>query len=173
MKKNEVQIGQTYLAKVSDKVVPVRIDAESRHGGWDATNMSTNKRVRIKSAQRLRGEVKAGGKAKTDNAERPSTPTAEPTATAETKPTRKPRDPAKPRKLSLLDAAAQVLAKASDPMSAKQMVEEVTAAALWSSPKGKTPSATLYAAIIREISGKGAQARFRKTDRGLFAAAAT
>src|SRR5690606_36696476 len=55
MKKDEVKIGGTYLAKVTDKVVPVRIDGEHRNGGWDATNMVTNKKVRIKSAQRLRG----------------------------------------------------------------------------------------------------------------------
>ena len=33
---------------------------------------------------------------------------------------------------------------------------------------GKTPSATLYAAIIREISKKGKDARFAKVDRGRF-----
>jgi hypothetical protein len=166
MKKNEITIGGTYLAKVSDKVVPVRIDAESRHGGWDATNLATNKRVKIKSAQRLRGEVKAGNKPQAEKAE-PSKPEAN-TTTAEKK-ARKPRDPAKPRKVSLLDAAAQVLAESTEPMTAKQMVDAVTTKGLWSSPKGKTPHATLYAAILRETGAKGADARFRKTDRGLFA----
>ena len=37
MKKKDVKVGQTYLAKVSGKVVRVRIDRESRHGGWNAT----------------------------------------------------------------------------------------------------------------------------------------
>jgi len=55
MKKNEVKVGSAYLAKVSDKVVPVRITGESRYGGWDAVNEKTRKTVRIKSAQRLRG----------------------------------------------------------------------------------------------------------------------
>jgi len=57
MKKNEVKIGNTYTAKVSGKIAKVRIDAESRHGGWDATNVETKKKVRIKSAQRLRSEA--------------------------------------------------------------------------------------------------------------------
>jgi len=57
MKKNEVRIGGIYAAKVSDRLVQVRIEAESRHGGWDATNLATGKKVRIKSARRLRGEV--------------------------------------------------------------------------------------------------------------------
>jgi len=32
-----------------------------------------------------------------------------------------------------------------------------------------SPSATLYAAIVREISAKGKGARFKKTERGRFA----
>ncbi len=65
MKKNEVQIGNTYTAKVSGKIAKVRIDAESRHGGWDATNLETKKKVRIKSAQRLRAEAGPPPKAST------------------------------------------------------------------------------------------------------------
>ncbi|MCL4198916.1 MAG: hypothetical protein KJZ69_15620 [Phycisphaerales bacterium] len=57
MKKDQVRIGGTYTAKVSGKIAKVRIDAESKHGGWDATNVETKKKVRIKSAQRLRSEV--------------------------------------------------------------------------------------------------------------------
>ena len=38
----------------------------------------------------------------------------------------------------------------------------------WTSPAGKTPAATLSAAIHREIANKGHQARFRKVQRGKF-----
>jgi hypothetical protein len=72
-------------------------------------------------------------------------------------------------KLSALDAAAQVLADAQEPMTAKGMIEAMAAKGLWTSPGGKTPQATLYSAILREINTKGAEARFQKTDRGLFA----
>ncbi len=57
MKKNDVKIGNTYTAKVSGTIAKVRIDAENRNGGWDATNLATKKKVRIKSAQRLRAEA--------------------------------------------------------------------------------------------------------------------
>ena len=57
MTKNEVKIGGVYAAKVTNKLVQVRIEAESRYGGWDATNLATGKKVRIKSAQRLRAEA--------------------------------------------------------------------------------------------------------------------
>jgi HB1, ASXL, restriction endonuclease HTH domain len=72
-------------------------------------------------------------------------------------------------KLSALDAAAKVLGESKEPMNTKQMVEQMAAKGYWTSPGGKTPSATLYSAITREIDTKGAEARFKKTDRGMFA----
>ena len=59
MKKDEIKIGRHYSAKVSDRLTVVRIDAENPRGGWDATNCATGKKVRIKSAQRLRGTASA------------------------------------------------------------------------------------------------------------------
>jgi len=55
MRKHEVKVGGRYVAKMSDKLTLVRIDRENPHGGWDARNTATGKKVRIKSAQRLRG----------------------------------------------------------------------------------------------------------------------
>ena len=78
--------------------------------------------------------------------------------------------PAKEKKLSAIDAAAQVLAASKEPMNAKQMIEAMAAKGLWTSPGGKTPHATLYSAIIREIATKGKESRFVKKDRGQFAA---
>ena len=69
-----------------------------------------------------------------------------------------------------LDAAAKVLAKAGEPLSSKQMVERMLEKGYWQTG-GKTPAATIYAAILREIQKKGEQSRFRKTDRGRFALA--
>ena len=69
-----------------------------------------------------------------------------------------------------LDAAAKVLAEAKEPMSCKAIVERMLAQGLWKTG-GKTPSATIYAAIIREIAKKGDKARFRKVERGKFSLA--
>jgi len=76
----------------------------------------------------------------------------------------------KPKRVSALNAAAEVLKASDTPMRAKEMIEAMAARGLWSSPNGKTPEATLYAAIIREIATKGDAARFHKTERGLFTA---
>lgn len=82
----------------------------------------------------------------------------------------KPKPEKKPKALSGLDAAAKVLEASGKPMNAKDIVAAAEAKGLWKSKSGKTPWATVYAAMIREIEAKGRDARFKKTDRGLFVA---
>ena len=95
---------------------------------------------------------------------------AAPAAATETKPAKAKKEP-KPKRVSALDAAAQVLAAGKEPMNCMAMIEAMATQGLWSSPGGATPHATLYSAIIREIATKGAESRFVKKDRGMFAAA--
>ena len=162
---------------MSGKVVQVRIDAENPHGGWDATNLATKKKVRIKSAQRLRGaapkaEATDEKKAKVEAWRKEvAAKTAQPDpaldkAVADAKNTRaakaaKAARSKQPKKAGCLDAAVQVLADAKKPLQADEMVKRMLAKGLWKT-KGKTPEATLYAAIIREIGAKGKAARFRR-----------
>ena len=108
------------------------------------------------------------------NEEIDMSPKAATKKTATKKPTKKaaPKKAAKAKadgKLSALDAAAKVLAESKEPMTTKAMVEAMAAKGYWSSPGGKTPWATLYSAILREIQVKGADSRFKKSDRGTFA----
>ena len=210
MKKADVKVGSLYAAKVSGKVVPVRIDAANPRGGWDATNTVTKKQVRIKSARRLRGpwpkkgaksdatakaaakdatranvggegaaqgDAKAARKAKVDAwrkdvAAKVAKPdpeldkaiaAAEKDRKAKAKKAKTPRE----KKPSLLDLAAEVLAKAKEPMDTRTIVEKVLATGRWQT-KGQTPSATLYSAIIREIGTKKDDSRFMKVERGKF-----
>ncbi len=210
MKKDQVQVGGTYMAKVSGGVVPVQIREErwvgEAHKGWTGVNTQSGRPVTIKSAQRLRrlagekpavagnsGEVAPGGgeaptavvaagspvpptggkpaakkavkAGKPANAKADSKPAKGAKPAKETKP---PKGP--PSKLSGLDAAAKVLADAKKSMNCKEIVAEAYKKNLWKS-EGATPEATIYAAIIREISAKGGDARFKKTERGQFAAA--
>jgi len=64
-----------------------------------------------------------------------------------------------------------VLAEKRTPMNTREMIEAMSAKGYWTSPGGKTPHATLYSAILREIQVKGKEARFAKTERGKFALA--
>jgi hypothetical protein len=191
MKKADVKIGGQYFANVSGKRVEVRIEAEKSRGGWEATNLATGKQIHIKSAQRLLAAARGSAKSASPAPEQPTTgecprggdhewtetdgerfcakcsePAPAKTARKKTKRSDSPTE----RKLSAIDAAAKVLAEAAEPMNTKEMVDAMATKGYWSSPGGKTPHATLYSAVIREIAAKGDASRFRKTERGKFAA---
>lgn len=77
-------------------------------------------------------------------------------------------------KLSLLSAAAAVLAEGDEPLNCKRMIELAKERGLWVPGAGKTPEQTLYSAIMREIRDKGDAARFRKSPlRGHYLAPAS
>jgi hypothetical protein len=57
MTAKDVVIEGRYTAKVSNVVVTVQILNKSRYGGWDALNEATGRKVRIKSATKLRSIV--------------------------------------------------------------------------------------------------------------------
>jgi hypothetical protein len=148
MKKADVRIGGQYYATVTKTKVVVRIDAENANGGWDATNLSTGKKVRIKTAQRLQATAKSKS-----------------AATAGTK----AKTPANVKKLSCVGAALQVLTERGTAMNAKELIDAMQSKGYWASPDGKTPHATLYSAILRDLK-KGEASRFVKTERGRFTA---
>ncbi|MBX3388640.1 MAG: winged helix-turn-helix domain-containing protein [Phycisphaeraceae bacterium] len=75
--------------------------------------------------------------------------------------------------MSALDAAAEVLGRlakrdAVTGMSVKILIERMEKAGLWKSAGGKTPDATLYSAIIREIKIRRSESRFRRVSPGKF-----
>ena len=75
------------------------------------------------------------------------------------------------KKLSALEAAARVLAESKQPMSCPELIAAMADRGYWSSPSGKTPQATVSAAIQREIVVKKVQSRFKKTGPGRFTVA--
>jgi hypothetical protein len=84
---------------------------------------------------------------------------------------KEPKAPAaseQPEKLSALDAAARVLGESRQAMNCKELIETMAAKGYWTSPGGKSPAATLAAALLREIQTKKEASRFRKTEPGKF-----
>ena len=165
MKQSDVHIGGQYTAKVTHKLVVVKILNNNPLGGWDARNLSTGKMVRIKSAQRLRGFAK---KANT------SPPVAkegsDPSQSATNIKSTNTSQPVADKRLSALNAAAKVLSEAGEAMNCRQLIENIIEKDYWQ-PKnaGKTPQNTLHAAISKEIKTKGSESRFEKIGRGQFA----
>lgn len=185
MKKADVKVGGEYYATVSGKRCEVRIDAEKPRGGWDATNLATGKKILIKSAARLQSEVSSRrGRAKVTTEGNVTIVQNEP-ATVEVfggdsstvvgvlKKPRKSTVPnaasigASDKKMSCIAAALRVLGESSEPMNAQEMITAMEAKGYWTSPGGKTPHATLYSAILRDLA-KGDASRFVKTERGRF-----
>jgi hypothetical protein len=184
MKKAEVKIGGKYYANVSGNRVEIQIDAEKPRGGWDATNLATGKKILIKSAQRLQGEVGTRrGRAKVTTEGNVTVVENEPatvetiggvtaTAVAVLKKPRKAKTAdanadSGEKKLSCVTAAIKVLGESTEPMNAQELITAMEAKGYWTSPGGKTPHATLYSAILRDLA-KGDDSKFVKTERGRF-----
>jgi hypothetical protein len=77
------------------------------------------------------------------------------------------------KKLSALDAAAKVLSETGQAMTCQELIAAMAAKGYWSSPKGRTPASTLYAAMLRDMQNKGTDSRFIKIERGKFALRST
>ena len=134
--------------KTKERLRNLRIHKANEEAG-ETPNQEENESVATKKGK------------KTNGAEKKTSPKA-PKATRATK----KEDGGK---MSAIDAAAKVLEDVKGAaMNCKDMIEAMAARDYWTSPGGKTPAATLYSAILREISGKGKDARFKKADRGKF-----
>ena len=73
-----------------------------------------------------------------------------------------------PKRLSLVDAAYEVLKAERRPMNAAEMARLAVERGLWMAQGGKTPAQTLYARIFEEMR-HARRPRFRKASmRGLF-----
>ena len=57
MLKKEVEIGATYMVKVSGVVVPVRIVRLRPGGGWIGVSTASGREITIKSGRKLRQKV--------------------------------------------------------------------------------------------------------------------
>ena len=192
--KKTVEVGLVYSCKTGGSYVPVRIDKAAGKGRYDGMSMTDGKRVKVhakdirgngqtckdwhlshqkatgddgrkegqaalESAAKVAGKVlgvPVGVMPSGKRGKRPSTSGADRPAKAREK-----------KRPSGLDAAAQVLAEASEPLNTKVMVERMLAKGLWKT-SGRTPASTIYAAMIREIAAKGNASRFRKVERGKF-----
>jgi short subunit dehydrogenase-like uncharacterized protein len=121
------------------------------------------------TAKVSKGKKPTKGAAKKPAAEKPGA-----TAKPDRKPKAEKKAKAKPnagdKKLSAINAAHKVLADTGKAMNCQELIAAMTEKGLWTSPGGLTPHATLYSAILRELKAKGGESRFRKTEKGKFAA---
>jgi len=173
MRIENVKTGEAYMLKVGKNVVQVTVKSVDEKGKITVAT-AAGKTVTVADAGRLAVHREGRASAPDTNAPRAAhgarrkarTPKATNAASGRNVGQQGSPD-GKKKRLGLLSEAAAMLKEASQPMNAKEMVEAVLAKGQWAT-KGKTPEATLYAAIIREIAKKGGDARFVKTERGKF-----
>lgn len=108
--------------------------------------------------------------AATKNAKRPTT-SKKAASKEEVSAGRKTASEKGAKKVSALDAAARVLQEAGTALSCPELITAMAEKGYWKSPGGKTPQATLYSALTREIKTRGKDSRFKKAGPGKFASA--
>jgi antitoxin (DNA-binding transcriptional repressor) of toxin-antitoxin stability system len=174
MKLENVKVGEVYTLKVGKNMVAVKamsVDAK----GKITVSPASGKMITVADAGRLTARTVAddAGRHTAKQAahgapRKPSTPKATKAASGRNVGQQGAPKPPTAKEGSLMAAAINVMKAADKPMRPADVVETVLAKKLWTS-KGKTPGATLAAAIMREIARKGSLSRFKKTGPGLYA----
>jgi len=173
--KKRIELGLVYSARVGGAYMAVRADKSLGHGRYEGTTVrpdGTGATVKF-ATDAVRGDGLP--EAQWREKHTPKTNDLPIPEAGETAPTAKRRGDKKAKavpaekKTSGLDAAARVLREAGEPMNTADMVKTALEKGYWKT-EGKTPAATIYAAIIREIAAKGNAARFKKHERGVFVA---
>lgn len=71
-------------------------------------------------------------------------------------------------KMSLLNAAVEVLRQNGKPLNTREIVAKAVADGLWNSTGAKTPNQTLYGSIFREIATKKNPRSVKSAEKGKF-----
>ena len=147
---SEITVGTKVIVKVGRNEVEVTVTEITGHG-WKVKSQSTGREFEVRRIERIVAE--------------PEAEEAEP-ETEENAVNPAPESGSGPRpemKLSLLNAAAQVLAVCRAPMNCKEIVAKAVEMELWTPTGAKTPEQTLYSGIFREIKSTE-EPRFKKSE---------
>ena len=154
---SEITVGSIAIVKVGRNEVEVTVTEITAHG-WKVKSQSTGREFEVRRIERIltepvTEEVTEPEIEEEDNAVNPA-----PESGCDLHPE---------KKLSLLNAAAQVLAASREPMNCKEIIAKAIEMDLWTPTGAKTPEQTLYSGIFREIKTCEAP-RFKKSERKGF-----
>ena len=159
---SSITVGTVAIVKVGRNEVEVTV-TEVTATGWKVKSQSTGREFEVRRIERIVTEPVE----KTEVAEPETTAPAEPETEADANTVNPaPESGSGPRpekKLSLLNAAAQVLAACREPLNCKEMIAKVVEMGLWTPTGAKTPEQTLYSGIFREIKNTE-EPRFKKSE---------
>ena len=140
---SSITVGTIVVVKVGRNEIEVVV-TEIGENRWKVKKVGSDHEFAVSKIERVLGETSLEMEAE------PSTPNPAPESGRPEK------------KLSLLEAAAQVLKRNRTPLNTKEILAKVIESGLWSPNGGKTPEQSLYSALFREINSKE-NSRFRKS----------
>lgn len=147
---SEITVGTIAIIKVGRNEVEVTVTGITERG-WMVKSRSTGREFEVRRIERIVEEPSAE-EAEPETEENAVNPASESGS-----------GPRPEKKLSLLNAAAQVLAACREPMNCKEIIAKAVEMGLWIPTEAKTPEQTLYSGIFREIKTT-AEPRFKKSE---------
>lgn len=147
---SEITVGTIAIIKVGRNEVEVTVTGITERG-WMVKSRSTGREFEVRRIERIVEEPSAE-EAEPETEENAVNPASESGS-----------GPRPEKKLSLLNAAAQVLAACREPMNCKEIIAKAVEMGLWIPTEAKTPEQTLYSGIFREIK-TAAEPRFKKSE---------
>lgn len=165
---SEFRIGEIANAKVGRNIVNVEIIEDCGNGCYKVKSLSTGREFSTCRVEKINNiNMEENNMTDEINAIEQEINTAE----VEESPNPAPEcatTPQREKKLSLLDAAVEVLKSSGEPMNTREMVKAATDAGLWIPTGCKTPEQTLYGSIFREIKTKENPRIVKSEQKGKF-----
>lgn len=147
---SEITVGTKVIVKVGCNEVEVTVTEITGHG-WKVRSQSIGREFEVRRIERIVADA-AAEEAEPETEENAVNPAPESGS-----------GPRPEKKLSLLNAAANVLAACRTPMNCRELVAKAIEKGLWIPTEAKTPEQTLYSGIFREIK-TAAEPRFKKSE---------
>lgn len=153
---SNITVGTIVMVKVGRNEIEVVV-TEITANGWKVKKVGSNREFIVTRIERVIAEP---GAPEAASATEPETEAVDAEIPSEAEeevdtPNPAPESGGSPeKKLSLLNAALQVLKRSRTPLNTKEILAQVIEEGLWSPNGAKTPEQSLYSAFFREIKEK-------------------
>lgn len=153
---SNITVGTIVMVKVGRNEIEV-IVTEITANGWKVKKVGSDREFIVTRIERVIAEP---GAPEAASATEPETEAVDAEIPSEAEeevdtPNPAPESGGSPeKKLSLLNAALQVLKRSRTPLNTKEILAQVVEEGLWSPNGAKTPEQSLYSAFFREIKEK-------------------
>ena len=153
---SNITVGTIVMVKVGRNEIKVVV-TEITANGWKVKKVGSDREFIVTRIERVIAEP---GAPEAASATEPETEAVDAEIPSEAEeevdtPNPTPESGGSPeKKLSLLNAALQVLKRSRTPLNTKEILAQVVEEGLWSPNGAKTPEQSLYSAFFREIKEK-------------------